>query len=649
MKIRLGLHFDGQRGWQPKNTLGEITVGPLGFLEILETHLGLLALHSSNSERIVQYRDCLRQCDGVGRFYHRTFATDELGTSDTLLGWRDIWHLYGWNGCIETASSARLRDLSEVEKVAAGYVAPSVGERLSRVFDALHSRVVPIEVIELFDPVEAFPKRWQDILRILPIQLISNAVVDGERFLGELQAALRLAQSGKLPGKLKWRSDGSVIVTQAETRFMAGRWFADQVGQVGSQTLLVAPDEGVRLDGIFVSADRPRQGLRAASGFRPALQVLPLALEILWEPLNFYGLLQFLTHSVCPVPGYARYKLAGKLADKPGIGGSSWNMTLEKIDEHYGGSDTEAAQAIRKKIKFWIEHIRYDQALGAEIDAVIGRVEALTDYFRGRLADTDRSARIAFNSGFGQCRAAVDALRALKGQGLTNIRPSQLQKLVVQATARGSDNPLHISEVGAALTVTHPGAAFEPCERVLWWQLGMPTLPGQYPWSHREIADLTAVGVELPEVSLLLDRACDEWLRPIMVATNELVLVLPPKGEEVHPVWQMVEALVDEVPVVALEDCLKQPVVGMTPVAIKALPKKKRFCRWVLKTRFPCLAKTPSPVWRNRSLIPITGCSSTQLTSERHGFFPLRVIFFCLETLPTIWLKRFTCRQMPWG
>ena len=42
MKIRFGLHFDGQRGWQPKTALGEITVGVSGFLEILETHLGLL-------------------------------------------------------------------------------------------------------------------------------------------------------------------------------------------------------------------------------------------------------------------------------------------------------------------------------------------------------------------------------------------------------------------------------------------------------------------------------------------------------------------------------------------------------------------------------------------------------------------------------
>ena len=175
-----------------------------------------------------------------------------------------------------------------------------------------------------------------------------------------------------------------------------GSWLAEQMGQAGSQTLLVAPNEGERLDGIIVAIDRPRQGLRESSAFRPALQVLPLALEVLWEPLNFYGLLQFLTHSVCPVPAYARYKLAGKLADKPGIGGKTWSDVLERIDEHFGGAESDAAQAIRQKIRFWIEHDRFDPAEGADIDAVIQRVEALTDYFRGRLADTDRAARIAF-------------------------------------------------------------------------------------------------------------------------------------------------------------------------------------------------------------------------------------------------------------
>lgn len=39
MKIRFGLHFDGQRSWQPRNAIGEAMVGPLGLLDILEFHI----------------------------------------------------------------------------------------------------------------------------------------------------------------------------------------------------------------------------------------------------------------------------------------------------------------------------------------------------------------------------------------------------------------------------------------------------------------------------------------------------------------------------------------------------------------------------------------------------------------------------------
>ena len=85
-----------------------------------------------------------------------------------LLGWRDAWYLSGWTGKVATTASARIRDLGEVENFAAEHVSPSIGERLIRVVDALQDRKVPIEEVLLFDPMEAFPKRWQDLLKHAP-------------------------------------------------------------------------------------------------------------------------------------------------------------------------------------------------------------------------------------------------------------------------------------------------------------------------------------------------------------------------------------------------------------------------------------------------------------------------------------------------
>ena len=162
---------------------------------------GLLRDHPTHSERIVQYRDCLQRCDHTERFYHRSFATDELGTAATLLG----------------------------------------------------------------------------------------------IYRGELQANLLRAHAGEPTQPLTWRDDGSLTVVQAETRLHAGCWLV-QLKNEGVDTLVVSGADATLLDGMHAAHDKPRLGLREASAFRPALQVLPLALELVWQPLNFYALLQFLSH-----------------------------------------------------------------------------------------------------------------------------------------------------------------------------------------------------------------------------------------------------------------------------------------------------------------------------------------------------------------
>ena len=227
-------------------------------------------------------------------------------------------------------------------------------------------RKLAIDEIELVDPVEWFPKRWRDILSRLPLNTVSYkaGLAIGTGFLGEVQEALLKAENGNAVSKLTWKDDGSLKVVQAETRFLAGRWLAQSVIGSDGEGLIVSSSDGAVLDSILVAADGARQGFRDASAFRPTLQVLPLALEILWEPLNFYGLLQFLTHPICPVPGYARRKLAGKLAEKPGIGGTSWEDALVtltntiRIAPMKSGRQSSSGLNIRGTLRRWVPRLR---------------------------------------------------------------------------------------------------------------------------------------------------------------------------------------------------------------------------------------------------------------------------------------------------
>jgi RecB family exonuclease len=572
MEIHFGLHLDGQRGWHVGNRLGQLTVGPLGLLTLLETQLGLLRDHPSHSERIVQYRDCLQRCDHTERFYHRSFATDELGTAATLLGWRDVWHLHGWRGTLAQSTSARLRDMAEVECLASKTVSPCVGERLDSVLKAMQIRRPAIELLMLADPLAVFPLRWREVLAQLPVQDETNLQGQGAGLLGELQANLLRAQAGEPTQPLTWRDDGSLTVAQAETRLHAACWLV-QLQNGGIDTVVVSGADATLLDGMHAAHDKPRLGLREVSAFRPALQVLPLALELVWQPLNFYALLQFLSHPVSPLPGFARFILAEIVAEQPGMGGDKWCEGLCKISELAGNR----AGAVREAIQRWVENPRYDPAVGAPVSALLARVRSLQDDFQRRLADADPARRIAFNAGFAQAHACAQVLAGLHEQGVATLRPRQLQKLVTQATARGSDNPLWVTEVGADFAVTEPGAVVDTFDRVIWWQMGMPAMPGNSPWSAAEMAQLAAAGVDLPNTGDDLARAARAWLKPILAARKQLILVLPPPGVERHPMGLMIEAQIKGLPVHSLESVLTDPEPGAEVVPSTPLPSKRRW------------------------------------------------------------------------
>lgn len=572
--ITFGLFLDGQRATQPVNSLGVAVVGPAGFLDILEMQLGLQTLYPSQAERVVQYRNCLHQLDGDERFYHRSFAIDPLGTAAHLLAWRDHWILHGWSGAMPAQAPKRLQDLADIETLASTAVSANTGQRLQAVHAAFQYRNSGIGQVRLLDPLENFPARWRTVLAELPnVTLVQQQVGQGEGFLGSLQQKLQSAVHGHGVTKLDWIDDGSVLVVQAETSLLANRWLAGQLA-TPVPTLLVCGVEGMRVDAQLAAAGLPRHGLKQASLFRPAQQVLPLALELLWDPLNYYGLVQFLTHPVCPVPGWARRRLAQKIADAPGIGGGYWQRTLDAIAEHYG---PEKAPEVQEQIAFWIEHQRFSAELGAPLEAVMERTARLKEFFRVRLGVVDSAQRSAFLAGYGQCKACLDALLQLHAQGSTLIRPKQLRKLVSQATTIGYDNHLWPAEVGAGLVVNDPGAVAEPVDRVIWSPLAMPVLPGNDPWSSSELAALQRIGVVLPSASERLDRIAATWLRPVMAACKQLVLVLPAQGSEVHPLWQMINAVAKAPKVLSLEAFLSSGGEAFAPVSPQPLPAPQRW------------------------------------------------------------------------
>ncbi|SFP71747.1 PD-(D/E)XK nuclease superfamily protein [Nitrosomonas cryotolerans] len=589
MKIRFGMGLDNQRGWHTRNTLGEITVGEKGMLSILETQLGLIRKVAPQSRRIVQYLTCLKQCDHAARFYHQSLEADELGTAATLLGWRDQWYLYGWDGKIEGMEAKRLADMSEVESIACKKVAPSEGERLAHILQAMKRRIPAISSITLTRPLAHYPKRWQLILSRLQTEFQELASVPhAGSFLHTLQDRLRDVQSGKKLGKvdrLDFKADGSVIIARAETRILAAHWLADRMAENIADGILVATDSTDLLDDILAANQQARHGLNESSSARSVLQLLPMALTLLWAPLDFTVLISFLNHPISPIRHFARRQLAEKLAAYPGIRGQRWTDTLNRIDAHYG----DQAAAVREQIHTWIDHPRFDQKGGVSIDQVLIRAQKMADYFRVQLTDTDETKHILWDTGLVQTTVFIQSLEQLQEDGvIARIRPRQLQKLLAQATAQGSVNPNRIAEVGSLSTVDDLGALIESFDQVIWWQPVMPNTPKEFPWSALERHTLARAGVMLPDHADVLGNLATDWLKPVLAARKQLIIVLPPQDVEAHPTWQMMLSQIHNITEQSIEQVFNhhpQTTTCSIPLPHTPLPQPRRW--WQLSIDTP--------------------------------------------------------------
>jgi hypothetical protein len=577
--IRFGAHLDGADCLRMPDQIGQVDIGPNGFLQLLEIHLGLGGVWPNTAARAVEYRAALQAALNLERFYSASFTVDELGTSAELLRWRDALFMAGWDGRVHASFARRLADLAAVEAVVPDEVKCSTGERLRRVVAALESRSVPIESLRVVDSETSFPLAWRRLLYKLGAKFEEQEpAADGGSNLAKLQTGLLDLVAGKPVSPIKERADGSVRMVQSETRLVAGRWVAETLRRSSASALLLAEHRGEMLDHILESAGLARNGFATPSAFRPSLQVLPLVLALVWEPLDIHAALEFLSHPVCPVPRYARERLAEQMARCPGLHRASFGQAIADIRGHYGDRSAE----VEERIDFWLFAPRHDASQGAPTDALAERVEALRDFFVRRMGAMENEARAAFAAAHQQCLAVVHALRQLEAAGRNRIGPVQLRKLVSQATSIGTTNPQRFAELGCTGFSDSPGAVVDPCDHVFWWQFSASPSSGSPPWTRAETAALAAAGVEIQSSAARLATEMRASLRPVLSARRQLTLVLPPASEEVHPLWQLIRRVLPDLGVEELEPLLlhADPELGIRKIARKPLPARRRW--WTL-------------------------------------------------------------------
>lgn len=575
MRVRFGLHRDALEPTPPRTAVGEITVGPLGLLGLLESDLGIVPVTSHPSESIATYRECLAECDDWVRFYHRSFDVDPVGVARILDDWRQQWYLHGWDGRFPDQVCGRLGDMAKVESLATERVPPGVGQRLRSILALLDKRRTQIREVELLDDPDDLPVLWRRVLERFNCATTpaTNGRAHTKSDLGKLQALLTRNLAQPLDG------DGSLVVVRAFSRDVTAQATAEVLRQLDdpAQAVVVASRDGIILDNALERVGLPRAGFQHYSPFRAASQVLKLAFALIWQPLDPHRLLQFLIHPVNPLPWRVRGRLAGAVASQPGVGGPAWEEAMAGID----ADRTE-------DVEFWTTPARYDASRGAPVAALRTRATRVVAWLATRRATADDGEESAvFRAAYSQAAALASTLGRLADGGRQRINKIELDSLVDEAT-RSTPAASIVAEAGHVPVTSHPGNVTEATDEVFWWDLAPQRPDLTSPWSKDERDSLAAAGVEAPTAEDQLAADQRAWLRPVLNCRKRLVLVVHEDDEGRHPLWGRIQEQIrggwvdvplDQILLSGKETPLDEVAIPAPRLERKPLPAPRRWWR----------------------------------------------------------------------
>ncbi len=525
MRIRFGMNWDGPvwPEWSEgeRASIGEVFVGPLGLVSLLETHLGLGCVEVPEALRIRRYMEAIDALQASDAFYSASFAADAWATARELLAMRDDLVLHGWNGAGESAPP-RIAVLAHVE--AAAITEPGLADRLREVLRRLGARPgLPIRELVLSDPEDLMPLPWQALVRALvecgvEVSNASPKVVEPEKIV-------------------VLESDRPWLMAQGVVCWLRG-------AASDADIALLCSGDATLLDQALHHQARPATGRTESSAQLGVFQLLPLVLENIWKPVRIARLMELLSVPYSPVPRHVARRLIHALSKEPGLEGAKWRDALEKVTEDKAGylardgvGEAEAheqGRALAREMDQWLRLSRVDESSPAPAELVAGAIQRLMKHL-GLLAAEIPEARVAM----GHCR---DMLRILST--MREIDRALLENIVddVIGPARTSMTRREAAPWGV---ISHPSQLAGPVDTLVWWNFHDDTAPGRHVWSEQERQWLADHGVALDsaERERALERA--HWLSALGRARRMLLCrPLQMEGEPVavHPLWFEINA-----------------------------------------------------------------------------------------------------------
>lgn len=563
MKLIFGLQLDNPSYPRPEVEVGVHYLGPNGLLAMFETWLGLDS-HQENIDylRKEQYRQALllhlKQA-AVPPFYAHSFEANQFTTASDMLSRRDELLLAGWGFELSPGLPPRLVVLAEIEGILQGNeeglsLTAGYADRFHAVIQGIDELVLPLSVAWLNEPIGLLPRHLQRLFeklakdKGLEIQQLSHrpSGLATDTDLQKFQN--RFCSKERSGSKFSLQNDGTLLLLRAPRSNEAANWLAqlyrlnldkrkkeslsDNMPHKGEPPCLLTPDS--TLDLAFMQEGSPSLGTQSTSMARPTLQILKLVTSFLWEPVNPYYVLEFVSLSVKPLADDLANLIASQIASKPGIQGEGWHAMINRyFDELSEAVPMKEVNDQRRQYNFWFERRRYE--MGRKVPK--NEVKGIFDYLK-------QWSISAFEDGGGrnhslivlseQAKRISDLLAALPEQSLSQLDLERIVRSIYQA----SPVVLHPQEVGSLPHIPHPAALTGAVGEIWWWNFVSQDQPHFFSkWSKDERAWLLKPGVILNTPEQENARQLWQQCLPIIAATNRLILVLPEmlNGTAVNP------------------------------------------------------------------------------------------------------------------
>lgn len=535
MALHLSHDFDGIVYAPPEPCRqGDYYFGPSKCLQWLEGQLGLSG-YPANPDylRIELYRQALHQHvteSPQSPFFQASFEADRFATAEVLLSWRDELLLGGWNFQHSPDAPERLQALAAVEQIFSkkiqdpelGISASGFSDRFEQVLIYLALRPLPIDCIYLYEPENLYVPVLRRLIQVLRQQGIA---VETRLITGQAATDSPLGKLQDSAGQ----GAGQLVVLRTRRDSDAATFLA-QILRENPQfkPVLLLPEMNLLLEQNLVQEGLAPMGVLSASLARPSLQVLKLAPAFLWEPIEIFKIMEFVTLTLKPLDAGLALEIARVLAEKPGLFSDTWfAAVLGYLQSDYG---SEAAQ---KQYDFWFDRRRYPS------DATAPKWEAVALYaYLQEWALEYYEASGSSNSSLlvlaEQARRIRELLDTLPEQRIGYLELERIVRTIYEP----SPMQLAAAEKGCAAFIHKTGALATPVEDLIWWNCvfeNQSPLPNKWQLSEQHYLQEKEVLLETPRSQSQRQQML-QW-RPILQTSRQLWLVIPDQvdGAEAVP------------------------------------------------------------------------------------------------------------------